>query len=165
MPVGPYTGNWGCPWGRGWVPPHRLAGYGNPGPDLDFIGISHLAAGQAGLCHKGSAGHVGACKRWTDWSPKGADPWGCLVGHPYQLSPPCSKGLGQFPERPLLSLPERKGAQLGQRGPDPTLLPLDSLLLLFWGLFCKLNTKQLLLCLDCVHLGRTCDRDPSVSQV
>lgn len=81
------------------------------------------------------------------------------------LTPPVLRGRGNSLRGPFSPCQRGRGAQLGQSGPDPTLLPLDSLLLLFWGLFCKLNTKQLLLCLDCVHLGRTRDRDPSVSQV
>ena len=117
MPVGPHTGSWGCQWGLGWVPPHWPTGCGSPGPHLDFIGVSHPAAKQAGLCHNGSARHIGACKGWTNWSLEGAEPLGCPVEHPYQLSPPCSKGEGQFPERSLLSLPERKR---GTAGPERT---------------------------------------------
>ena len=53
-------------------------------------------------------------------SPEGAEPLGCPVGRLYQLSPPCSKGERQSPEKPLLSVPERKR---GMAGEDLTLLP------------------------------------------
>jgi hypothetical protein len=48
-------------------------------------------------------------------SLEGAEPPGCPVGHPYQLSAPCSKGEGKSLERLLLKL------QLGWGG--PSLLP------------------------------------------
>ena len=154
MPVGPQAGSWGCQWGLGWVPPHWPAGSGSPGLHLDFVRVSHPAARPAGLCHKGSVRHVGACKGWTNQSLEGQSPLGCPVGCPYQLLPPVLRGRGSPLDGPVSPCQRGRGAQLGRGGPDPTPLPLDSLLLLFWGLFCKLNIKQLLLCLDCPCLGQ-----------
>lgn len=83
----------------------------------------------------------------------GQSPWDPQRVHT-SSHPPVLRGRGSPLRGPFSPSLRGRGAQPGQRGPDPTLLPLNSLLLFFWGLFCKLNIKQLLLCLDYLHLPR-----------
>lgn len=82
----------------------------------------------------------------------GAEPLGDPAGCSYQLPPPVLRGRGSPLGGPFSPCQRGRGAQPGWGGPDPTPLSLYSLLLLFWGLFHKLNIKQLLLCLDCLSL-------------
>lgn len=153
MPVGPQAGSWGCQWGLGWVPPHWPAGSGSPGLHLDFVRVSPS-------CQVSWPLPQGVCQACR--SPQGVDkpesggaePSGMPGRMSIPAPTPCSKGEGQPLEGPISPCQRGRGARLGRGGPDPTPLPLDSLLLLFWGLFCKLNIKQLLLCLDCPCLGQ-----------
>lgn len=112
-----------------------------PGLHLDFAGSHQRRPALASTLR--SARHVAALR--VDKPESGRAEPSEMPGRMSIPAPtPCSKGEGQSPGKPRLSLPERKRGTAGQgEDPDPLPLPLDSLLLLFWGLFCKLNIKQL----------------------